>query len=295
MKAHVVVDVLRGQDGYKLVVPNLPNEMRAPFLRWMDGMADAIEGAQHFVFENMPIERDSDKEMTLPGLEQDEHDLFSEGLLPLPFQTCWFEAPAVAAPEYLCFLLRETESGFTVDSFRVIERPQRAVQFTGQVWHVTRSAPGLEPRVSTSDPFGGAALMNEYYRDAGLLLDPDTMIVSEVNFILYLLLMLCSRSTEFRTEPAPEKLNRSRRKKGKAPIPAHRIVSIIPRGVVRDYRAAEAEAAERGPRASPRIHWRRSHVRTLADGKRIAIGRTLVGYRRDPDRDQVTHDYRVRL
>ena len=81
---------------------------------------------------------------------------------------------------------------------------------------------------------------------------------------------------------------------GRPTLKPFKLVTIIPR---RAMHAAHAEAAEQGPRAHPRLHWRRSHVRVLhaglPDEKRIVIPRFLVGLR-DADSPQVMRrEYKV--
>jgi hypothetical protein len=77
---------------------------------------------------------------------------------------------------------------------------------------------------------------------------------SSLPLVSYLTLMLNSKTTEVTREPAPAKLNKHRLAKGKTPLPAHRVVTIVPLA----YRTV---ARGGGTHASPRLHWRRSHKR----------------------------------
>lgn len=298
MKVHRVIDVLRGRDvGYRAAVPNVEDAQKPLFIDWMDDIASRIERAQHFVFENIPMESDAEEgSMTLPGVTPEERDMFSMGLLPLPFESCWFEAATPSGSEYLSYYLEETETGYRATPFRVLESGLRGVQVTGEHWDIVRGVPEKSaPTVDIYDTFGGAALMHEMQQEYyGGNLDRSMIIKGEVGFLTYLLLMLSSRTTEVREEQAPVKLNKKRKAKGLAPIPAHRVVSIIPRGAVREYRDQE-RAGGTANRSSPRIHWRRSHLRQLANGKTVVVARALVGYKADPERESVSHSYRVRL
>lgn len=68
--------------------------------------------------------------------------------------------------------------------------------------------------------------------------------------------------------PAPEKLNRKRERSGKEPISQRIEIRLNPQ-----YRTMKAPG---GTHASPRPHWRRGHVRTLASGRRVPVSPHLV-------------------
>jgi hypothetical protein len=69
----------------------------------------------------------------------------------------------------------------------------------------------------------------------------------------------------------PERLNRKRTARGKTPIPHHTVIDLRPRGPSVTYQAEDGTT-----RASPRPHWRRSHLRTLPNGRRLRIPPTRV-------------------
>lgn len=71
--------------------------------------------------------------------------------------------------------------------------------------------------------------------------------------------LLMSRSTSTTTEPAPARLNTARARKGKPPIGEVRTITI--RGAAQGTARSSCEGA--GDRASPIMHWRRGHLRTL--------------------------------
>jgi hypothetical protein len=106
---------------------------------------------------------------------------------------------------------------------------------------------------------------------------------------LYLTLMIGSSSTETHIERAPERLNRTRVARGRTPLADHRVVRIVPEAYLR---ARRAEAGR--TRLAPRLHFRRSHIRTLYRGepnqRRILIPRCLV----NPGANaEVSHEYRI--
>jgi hypothetical protein len=83
---------------------------------------------------------------------------------------------------------------------------------------------------------------------------------------------LMSKEVERRSEPASAKLNAARRKKGKLPLLD---VEIIKLAEVNGQEGGGYRLA--GQRRSPRMHWRRGHIRRLPSGDCIPIAPTLVG------------------
>jgi hypothetical protein len=228
--------------------------------------------------------------MDLPGPESEDLDLYQKGYLPVPYPVCWFEVEGSDGGETMCYLLEEIDSTrLKVVPFRFVKvEHQEIVQFTGEEWviHKTEAA---KPTIELFDPFMGAAL---WYSLNGL--GQDTAVKGETGLIIYLLLMLVSKTSEINAVEAPAKLNKARAKKDKPPIPPHRVVSIIPRNIAKAMRADGLNAGAGRVRASPRLHWRRSHLRHVGE-KVIVIARQLVGYKALDGREFVTHEYHVKL
>jgi hypothetical protein len=67
-----------------------------------------------------------------------------------------------------------------------------------------------------------------------------------------------------RTDPAPDKLNRARRLRGKPEIRSQIIIDLTP-----EKNLVRPPGSKGGWSVKP--HWRRGHVRTLADGRRVPI------------------------
>jgi hypothetical protein len=102
----------------------------------------------------------------------------------------------------------------------------------------------------------------------------------------WLTLMLNSRSTEkTRTVPPGKPISR-RAARGAALLASHTVVTIMPGA----YLAAQRRLGS--THRSPRLHWRRSHIRRLASGREIIIPRFLVGR---AELGEVSHEYRVKL
>lgn len=94
-------------------------------------------------------------------------------------------------------------------------------------------------------------------------------------WIVALLAMLEAKGIEQRLTPAPARLNRKRVAAGKPPIGEIREIFIRVGGV--SYRASGE--AETGSHRSPRLHWRRGHVRRLPSGELTHVRPCLVGER----------------
>jgi hypothetical protein len=121
--------------------------------------------------------------------------------------------------------------------------------------------------------------------DEGLTADQQSKTMSiAYQFCVSALAALSSKGPHIRTQPAPEKLNKQRAKKGKLPIFEYHIVEI-PRW------ARERAEAQGGTHASPRLHWRRGHVRRLAGERRTLVRAALVGV---AENGFINKDYAVR-
>lgn len=125
----------------------------------------------------------------------------------------------------------------------------------------------------------------EFKTESTILFDPEeTMTKKQEDIIkrvgsscLQIILAVCaimnSQNVELTTTPAPKRLNEKRAKKGKPPIGEIKEIRINYGG--KRYMIDGRE--EGGTHASPRLHWRRGHVRRLASGKITNVRPTLVG------------------
>jgi hypothetical protein len=84
--------------------------------------------------------------------------------------------------------------------------------------------------------------------------------------------MLLARETKLVEKHPPAGINAHRAKKGRAPLFSHHVVTIDPQRIVHEGGGGSGIA-----RSSPRLHWRRGHVRTLSSGKKIGIPPCIVG------------------
>ena len=294
MRIHHVIDALNGAQGApRLAVPQLDPVRMQGLTEWMDEMALRLAPAHAFTFENVPVVPCDDGTIDLPGCAGDALAMVNEGMIPVPYPVTWFEAPTVEGRETLCFLLEEMDEGRTIVTpfhFMRMAGEGDVLQVTGESWVIVRDPEADRPAIVPFDPFGGAELI---HGRSGL--SHVDRIKGESGFVLYLLVMLCSKTTEAATEPPPAKLNKARAKKGKAPLPAVTRVSIIPKGIAAAMRRDGEGHGDGTVRASPRLHWRRSHIRRLADGKATKVVRHLVGYKSADGSEIVPREYVVRL
>lgn len=99
-----------------------------------------------------------------------------------------------------------------------------------------------------------------------------------------LVVFLATDGIEVRKIEAPIALNKKRARKGKAPLRDYHVLRLSA--------ATEKESRELGgTHASPRIHFRRGHIRTLADGRELWIKSTIVGLKTGDD--WVRKEYKV--
>lgn len=151
-------------------------------------------------------------------------------------------------------------------------------------------------RVVGSSSWCNFSALQLFCRDGwDLLFDPDTGFNKEefrpdiaaiadhtYKNVLCALVMLSSKGPVLDEVRAPSALNKVRAKKGKPEIFEYHILTI-PAGA----RLARG-LGDGGTHASPRLHWRRGHVRHLPTGARTMVRACLVG---SADRGFIHKDY----
>ncbi len=276
---HKFVDVLRGaSDELALVLHNDFSRMRVA------SIVDWIMEAEKFDFGELALECVPGDLHTfkLPEITEVEHEAWRDGLMPLPAPLCWYEYK----------LPGSNRGGLLV---RAVERSWRITRFewtaeSGELHYDGHEValnqdyvPGQKDFVQLYFPKISRDEIDTYPRQAEHLYGAAGPLAT------YLTLMINSRTTELRTERAPEKLNRARVARGRTPLADHRVVRIVPEQYLRERRA-EAGIT----RLPPRLHWRRSHIRTLhrsePNQRRILIPRCLVS---GASEAEVSHEYRL--
>ena len=103
--------------------------------------------------------------------------------------------------------------------------------------------------------------------------------------------MLLARETKLVEKYPAAGLNAHRIKKGKVPLFSHHVVTIDPKRIV--YEHGDGTDANGIKRASPRLHWRRGHVRTLSSGKKVGVPPCIIGAKAGGDGPVIDKTYRV--
>lgn len=224
----------------------------------------------------------------IPSMTEDEIGFWFEGLIPLPADVCYYE-----------FSLSE-EQGFTGISGLLIRKDRN-----GDIWTQRVEGPqgndldyiidGTWTRSNRNDTI--TWINDDVDRFAALsMLHSEKLkdyFGSAPMLAMYLTLMINSKTTDIVRSVPTAKQQSLRKQLKKLPLPLHRIVTIVPQRFIDE--AHEADGTK-GTHASPRIHWRRSHVRTynrgLPNERKIVIARQIVGRR---ELGEVTHDYVMRM
>lgn len=225
-----------------------------------------------------PADEDENNFKT-PKLTDEEEGFWTEGLIPLPAPVLWFEFKLAGTTSGL--LILKVDGGMKVSRCEY-QKNQREYSIDGVwTWFERHGMKGNYVHLKVMDERIGAIVDKKpaYFK--------ETHYASSFQLAKYFLLMLNSRTTEIARVVPDAALNKARTKRGAAPLKSHTVVTIVPTRFLR----GERPEGERGTHASPRLHWRRSHVRVLASGKRILIARMLVGRR---ELGEISHEYRFK-
>lgn len=285
LAAHKIVDALKRKPGRKYGVFRIPGIMQAD----LDKVADLIEVAEKFDFGDLVLEQAKGYEGTalegsfiVPSLTATEREFWRDGLLPLPSHCVWYE-----------FVISGFRSGILAfvdpDIPRVVylhrlDIVDDEVTFDGVVLRHDQTTIGEvhEDHVMQAEVSFASEETRDFLRDSGV---PAEAAGASLGLMIYMTLMLNSRTSEKLDFAAPRKLNAKRIKRGVTPLYSHTIVDIVPK------RFRYAQSGGSGiHRQSPRLHWRRSHLRHLPSGKAVVIPRFLVG---KAELGEVSHEYRV--
>jgi hypothetical protein len=308
--AHHIIDCLRGSAHYPFfVLPGVTDEARK-------GCAAMISRAEKFDFGDLPLEADAQGRpghWTIPMLTPDEIAFWRDGYIVLPADLVWYEWTLGASRSGL--LVRKIDD--VTWGVQRLDWTPRMHPLHGQTFESALLFEAIETSINALESnaeelsvrvLGNYELFAHWKEAAERGHDIRSVVHNNITtapmLALYLTLMLNSKTTEIaQAEPPPPKLNKKRVSAGRAPLAAHRIVTIVPE---RFRRAAADEA--KGTHRPPRLHWRRSHLRhysnntprsrwmphVVHDGRAgwwvAVIPRMLVGR---ADLGEVSHEYRI--
>lgn len=202
-------------------------------------------------------------------------EAFHEDMLPLPFDVVLFNFGACGNNDGImfCDFVVKSDDGFTVQEiFRV-----------GGKWLIMPWVASIHIGENLNE--GGSTIHNlEFASDHKLEKRNFDQASYSTQRVLQALVCLETKYVRLIDQDAPDKLNKAREKRGASPISGHKIVTI-------DMDSAEVGISDRGgTHASPRLHWRRGHVRHLAGGIKTKVKPCLVG---DPTAARVSQEWRA--
>jgi hypothetical protein len=239
--------------------------------------AKRIEAAVKFDFGELMLEGNG-KTYEIPALSDAEREFWRDGFIPLPFTTCWYEFAVKSSRTAM--LIEDRGEGWIIER---IDFAEGETLYDGIVVALPK-ATALAPGGGWHLPVMGNTSLIEKLDSKGQFM--QQAIGAMAPMAIYLTLMLHSRTTEIREEIPPPKLNRARLKRGVTPLARHRVVTIVPTRFRAEHTTVPGEK-----RRSPRLHWRRSHLRHLKDGKTVVIARMLVS---KAEFGEVSHEYRIK-
>jgi hypothetical protein len=266
--AHRIIDLLLGRSREKRLdrIKGIPPKYELLLAR------DIIR-AEKFEFVSLPLEPSpTGTGVAVPQITPDEAEAWQQGLLPLPAPCVWYEHTLDGCRT--CYLIQEdfTEGEWVYERLDWLYDTDSLMLFGLKI--------GLDPKQFSPTDFDADTKVHYMGNTAGWQRlsqagKEAAFGIGDGLFALYLTLMINSRTTEILGQVAPKHLNRSRVKRNHAPLYDHRVVRIVPQ------RFVTPGEGHGGTHASPRLHWRRSHIRTLQRGtpeeRRIPIPRMLVG------------------
>jgi len=94
-----------------------------------------------------------------------------------------------------------------------------------------------------------------------------------INTLLASIILIQSKGIKIETVAPDSKLNKSRIKKGKPPLFEYKTIELS------GFTSKKSLGTGNGTHASPRLHFRRGHVRTLPTGVKTAVQACVVGSR----------------
>lgn len=275
---HHMLDILRGRISPPgvMVSPKLDRRATARLMRDAEifdfGDLALEETGQHSEIDGSPIWK-------VPELTQEELSFWNDGLIPMPAERIWIN-----------FLLNGSESGLLivgsapdVQIMRMDHDPARGTGVVVGSW--------IQPQGDGSVNIDYTQAFPSIAKFYGRYPVEAAAEASAIMLVRWLLLMLNSRSTE--RERVVVTADPARRAANRHQLPDHTVVRIIPREVLTELR----RNADGRSHASPRLHWRRSHLREYKapSGEtyhRVVIPRALVGL---ASKGTVTHTYKVKL
>lgn len=202
-------------------------------------------------------------------------EAFHEDMLPLPFDVVIFNFGACGGRgRVICDFVIKNSNGFTVNEILKIDDNWLIMPWVAYI----HFGSNLDTGAAQFHPleFASSHKIADFNREQA---------TQSTQRVLQALVCMETKHVRITDESASEKLNKVRERRGACPISGHKIVTI-------DTSSAIVEISDRGgTHASPRLHWRRGHVRHLTGGTKTKVKPCLVG---DPAAARVSQEWRAR-
>lgn len=266
---HKIIDgMATGKTKYPFPVP--PGSFTGPIVdREMSRLSNGLSMAHGFDMSAI-------EPTFCDALVKTASEAFHEDMLPLPFDVVLYNFGSSGSQHgvIVCDFVVKSVDGFTVNEIVRI----------GNNWLVMPWVSNIYFGKNLNN--GGVEIFPFEFASDHKIVDANLAQASNsTQRVLQALVCMETKHVRIVDEAAPEKLNKSREKRGSCPIAGHRIVTI-------DTSSAVSEFSGHGiTHASPRLHWRRGHIRHLPGGNKTKVKPCLVG---DPSAARVSQEWRAR-
>ncbi len=267
MSATDFIEAFQGQDWAQKPDSLDSNIMRDYFLE-SGGMIDRVKLCQKFSFGDLLTTFDiNEGNSNVDPLRDTAIQFYTNGINICPFQHCWFEW-SIKYKGHNMQIVCIIENADDCMYFQPFFLNKSSDVYGCETWTFSGWVTRLKPNgdLSRFSCVRGDQFDNPSDESMG-------MDVFAVSMSLASMAILMARETKVTERRLPAGVNAHRFKKGRAPLFAHKVVTIDHSRIV--YEGGSGQSGIH--RSSPRLHWRRGHVRTLSSGKKIGIPPCVVG------------------
>lgn len=252
-----------------------------------DGVMDVVNRCHKFFFGK-------DDSVDEPALLGTAMDFIKNGINILPYPECWAEWDISVEVDGT----RDDRFGKRICLVRQVNEKIWFQQFAlapGGCSRAVLSDPArwrMSSFVLTLDRYGEIEWFRCHDGNIAHLREPFSSDHRTMQLALASFASLLAKETKLIEKHPPSGLAAHRAKKGKVPFFSHHVVTIDPERIV--YEGGDGSQPGGPKRTSPRLHWRRGHVRTLSSGKKIGIPPSIIGAKNGRGGPVIDKTYRVR-
>lgn len=264
----------------RTLVSLLPKAVQTFDTDALSDAARAVARSVHFEFGNIA-----------PLVEHQEfaNDLLANGMFRLPFDTVFLTGNAipktgiVATQEVADGKLNRLSWYIVAPAIIGGEAEVGVPLMSGELVGDDLAHGRVNWRSLTTQPHGSRKTGRTWSED-----DYASGADKALLWILTTTVLLMSKDVDVAVERPSGKMNRERERKGKLPVAERRVVKIK-----MEKRAAYATSVDdfRSGKSSPRMHWRRGHMRTIRPGVVVPVAPSIVNA--SPDSRPAPKSYEV--